>query len=218
MLYAKQVAPEYQEDDLFWTNSKNELRMNNDIYEENVIIDGNREFREFFTPAYRKIKKISSDIWYDWEYLSSCGFANRTEFIEFYLSREDGKRYSKKDISVWIKLLDNWDEDEDLIIRALNLITRKNWRRVTMRGYMQREWQYMYVNEEITDGEVEYIETCYFNTGMEFAIYDDEECVNSYYVKDTDELCEHFEYEIKKGEFEILLFDGWNKTPKYRTL
>ena len=202
MLYAKQVDPEFQEDDLFFT-SKNGLEMNDDYLYDNVIIDGNREFRGITTKAYQKIKE---DLWYEYENYHSFGFANKTDFIEFYYGRSDGKHYSKHDIHVWIEMLEN----EICVITALELITRKKWREIEIRGCMQREWQTIYVTEEISDETVRYIEMCYFNTGVEFLVYENEDDCYSVYVEDTEELKSRY------PGIKIYEFDGYEKTIKYR--
>ena len=212
MYYARQVNPEYQESDLFY-NCGRELKLNDDYYVDNLIIDGNRDFLSLSTKAYDKVKKIGSDLWYDWENLSSCGFGSRTDMIEYYLSREDGKKYSGKDIHVWIELLDNWEDNEYHITTALYLITRKKWRSITLRGYCQNEWQDGYVSEELSDASVDYIEMCYFNKGMEFIVYDDENMEDggySMYVSDPEELRDRLGDEVTVYEF-----TGYKKIPEY---
>ena len=206
MYYAKQRNPEFQEDDLFF-NYKGELRLNDDYYVDNVIIDGNRDYRSLTTEAYEKVKRISSELWYDWEYYRSCGFGSRKEMIEYYFSREDGKKYSGREIGVWINLLNNWEEDEYHITTALYLITRKKWREISLRGYCQSEWQEGYASEELSDASVEHIELCYFNKGMEFLVYESKEDFDndgdcySMYVSDLQDLRDRLGDEVTVFEF-----------------
>ena len=216
MLYAKQRNPEFQEDDLFFTNKSGELQLNDDYYVDNVIIDGNRDYRSLTTKAYEKVKRISSELWYDWEYYRSCGFGSRTEVIEYYLNRDDGKKYSKKDIHSWIELMNSWEDDEYHITTALYLITRKKWREISLRGYCQSEWQEGYASEELSDASVDYIELCYFNKGMEFLVYkskedfdNDGDCY-SMYVADLDDLRDRLGEEVTVFEF-----TGYKKIPEY---
>lgn len=210
--YAKQVAPEYQRDDLFFCGKDGKLLMEDDYFDNRVIIDGNREFRGMTIPAYDKIKKLATDLWYDWDNLSSCGFGSKEEFVEYYLSEDN--------VEEWIKLLESnidWT-DEDFVVAALKLLTGKEWRHVCIRGCMQREWQYMYVNEDISDEDVRYIEMCYFNTGMEFVVYeskkdfDKEEEGCSYYVESVEDLRE------KLSDYNLRVFesDGYTQTAKYK--
>ena len=219
MLYAKQKNPEFQEDDLFYcykdkNTGKYELGMNDDYYYENLILDGNRDFHGISTKAYDKVKQLDS-LWYEWENYK-CYFGSRTEFIEWYCKRDDGKRYSKREIHVWINLLNNWEDSDECIIEALQLITRKKWREISLRGYSQSEWQDGYASEELSDGSIDYIELCYFNKGMEFIIYESKEDFDndgdcySIYVSDIQDLRDRLGEEVT-----IYEWAGYIKTPRY---
>ena len=228
MLYAKQVCPEYQEDDLFYfykdkNTDRYELGMNDDYYVDNLILDGNRDFCGITTNAYNKLKKLS-DLWLEWEsakersaYKSYSSFANATEFIEWYVPRDNGKKYSKKDIHAWIELIDNWNESEEDFEKGLFLITGKVWRSITIRGCSQNEWQEGFASEELSSASVNHIEMCYFNNGMEFIVYeskedfDNEENGYSIYVEDIQDLRD------RVGESIVVFeFDGYVKTATYK--
>ncbi len=200
MTYAKQVAPEYQEDDLFWTDKNNNLRMNDEWFEENVIIVGNKEFKEFLTRDYEKL--IGLD-WWEYENFKNYGFACVTDYLNYYLPRKDGKSWSGPQVAAWKRIIKDEDWEE-----GLRLLTGLVWRSVTIRGCMQREWQEMLVSENISDAQVNYIEMCYFNTGMEFLVYEDdsEDSAYSVYVRDEDELKECC------GVDKVYLFDGWENS------
>ena len=196
MSYAKQVPPECQEDDLFWTGKDGSLHMNDEWFEENVVITGNREFKEFHTREYERLLKID---WYEFENFKSYGFGSVTDYLNFYFPRE--KKYSPREVHEWKRII----QEEDWLC-GLCMLTGKRWREVTLRGVMQREWQTAYVSEDISDAQVRYIEMCYFNTGMEFMIYeDDDDSGYSAYVSDVSEL------DVDK----VYLFDGYTKTAKY---
>lgn len=201
MIYAKQVAPEYQEDDLFWSGKDGSLHMNDEWLEENVVIRGNREFKEMLTSDYEKMLKLD---WWEFENFKSYGFGCVSEYLNYYLPRKDGKKWSGRQVAEWKKIIqdENW-------IEGLRLLTGLVWREVTIRGCMQREWQEMLVSENISDKQVEYIEMCYFNTGMEFRVYEDndENCVYLAYVGDVSEL-----EDVDK----VYLFDGWDRTERYK--
>ena len=228
MYYAKQVSPEWQEDGLFYRykdkrTGRTELGMNDDYYVDNIILDGNRDFIGITTNAYDKLKQLS-DLWYEWEmakekskYKSYSSFANPTEFIEYYVPREDGKKYSKKEIHAWIELLDIWADKNLDYEEGLFLITRKQWRTIDICGCCQNEWQRGYASSELSSASVDYIEMCYFNKGMEFIVYENEEDFEneengcSYYVSDIQEL-----RDILGDKVHILEYDGYIKTPKYK--
>lgn len=216
--YAKQIAPEYQEDDLFyrWTdeNKHSHLGMNDDYLAETVIIVGNKEFMEFTNKAYDKLAKFANDLWYDWDYLESCGFHTRSEFLEYYYGVSVK---NKRLVHQWIELFNNWSGSEDDYVTGLKLLTGHVWRSVTIRGCMQSEWQDMYVRDDVSDRDVRYVEMCYFNTGMEFVVYESKEDFDndvdgcSCYVEDIDDLCQRF-----MGNIHVFEFTGYKKIPEYK--
>ena len=226
--YAKQVSPEFQEDDLFyqWKDKQGRynLGINDDYIAENIIIDGNKEYKGFTNSEYEKIKELGS-VYYECEALfnahsNHCYWDNFTQFVEAYFSRSNGKKYNTREIHQWKLLVEkyteHWDED-DIMCDALKLMTGKKWRRFTIRGCMQREWQYGYASEELTDMDIRYVEMCYFNTGEEFLVFENEEDFNndenatSYYVEDADDLNTRFD-----GNIRIFEFNGYLRTPQYK--
>ena len=193
--YARQIDPEYQEDDLFYNykdkNGRYQIGMNDDYYEGNIIIFGNRDYMTISTDEYDSLARLDM-----WEY--ECvveHWDNVTQFIEYYLGRKNGKKYSTREIHEWKDILNDWDiSDEEKVCKALRLMTGKTWRKVCIRGYCQSEWNYMYVSEDISDEGVDYIEMCFFNKGQEYIVYESEEDFNneengySVYVEDSDQL------------------------------
>ena len=228
MYIAKQVDPEWQEDNLFYTykdkNGHYQLGWNDDVYEENVIIYGNDEFKYSLTKEVQQLLKL--DEWYDEYELSinpksnHCYWRNASECINYYLPKNNGK-YTMKEIHQWKELLEKYSQRwnlEDIVCEALKLMTGKNWRSFTMRGDCQRDWQCGYASEEITYADMEYIEMCYFNTGEEYIVYEenDEENGIGYYVDSynpKEELCKHIGCE--PNELKVYKFVGYQKTPKY---
>ena len=231
-IYCKQIPPEHQEDDLFWTTKNHELRWNNDAYVNDVIISGNKDFLGYHTKAYEKVKKIE-DILYEYETTNNeksnhCYWDSVSQLIDYYLSKENGKRYSKKEIHKWKEILDNWynyRQEEEHKLQALQLITGKKWRTKTIRGCMQSEWQTIYVSEAITDKDIDYIEMCYFNTGTEWLVYESEKdynednysyslYVDGYNVKTN--LAERIG--CKEEELVVMEFDDWKRIPTYKEI
>lgn len=227
MYFAKQVSPEWQEDDLFYQykdkNGHYCLGLNDDFIADNIIIVGNKEYKEFLSPEYKKVKELEN-AYYECENLDNkrsnhCYWDNWSQFLQAYVSRSNGKKYNTREIHKWKLLIekytDHWDID-DIMCEALELMTGRKWRQFTMRGCMQREWQCGYASDELTDKDVEYVEMCYFNTGMEFIVYeskedfDNEENGCSYYVEDADDLCDRFQEGIK-----IYAFSGYKHIPEY---
>lgn len=230
--YCKQVPPEHQEDDLFWVgrnkNNRSQLHWNDETYENDVIIYGNNDFLEYYTDAYEKVRKID-DILYEYESTSNphsngCYWDNVSQLINYYLAKENDKKYTTKEIHEWKKLLDNWYKEEN-VEKALQLITGKKWREACIKGCCQREWQYLYVSEDITDKDIEYIGMCYFNTGEEWLVYenkeefDNDDYAYSLYI-DGWNVKSNLAERIGCNEEDIvcLEFDGWSRSPKYKEI
>lgn len=233
--YAKQVNPEWQEDNLFYTyKDKNtgryKLGWNDDVYEENVVIYGNNDYHYSLTKEFECLLKLDS-VWYEYEPFTysktnNCYWSSVSEFVNWYFPKSNGKKYTTHEIHEWKKLLADWNNGigfEDYVIVGLKLMTGKNWRKRNIVGCMQREWQNCFISEEITDGDMDYIEMCYFNTGTEWLFYeskedmDDDSPSTSYYVDSYNykqRLCEHIG--CKEEELVCFEFDGYKKIPQYK--
>lgn len=224
MYYAKQVSPEYQQDDLFYQykDSKGhyELGLNDDYYTNNVIIYGNKEFKDLTTKEFDKLLKID---WYEWENLDQYGFGNMSDYLNFYFKKTNGKNYSPKEVKKWKELLENHCYVEQIIEEALQLITGQKWRKETIRGYMQREWQTIYVNSLVSDKAVNYLEMCYFNTGSEFIVYESEEDYeneNGYSIYldccDKSDIAEYLGCE--ESDLKVFKYVGYHKVSDYEEM
>jgi len=231
MYICKQVDPEWQEDNLFYVykDKKGEYKLgwNDDVYENNVIIYGNNEYRYSLTNEFYNLTKLD-DVYYEYEttrnpHSNHCYWTSTSEMINWYFPKSNGKKYTPKEIHRWIELLDNYNYRlEDIACAALELMTGKKWREIKMVGNMQREWQYGYASEEVSDNDMEYIEMCYFNTGVEYQFYESEEDYEednpstSYYVSTwntKERLCEHIGCE--ENELKVYDFTGYKKIPQY---
>lgn len=111
------------------------------------------------------------------------------------------------------------------IIAKLKQETGKEWECVEIRGCSQSEWNVLYyVKDSLNQSDIDYVESCYFNTGMEFRLeeVDNKDEIFTIYIP----LC--MDGEIKElisnysgydeEEIEVLLFDGYHRTPKYKKL
>lgn len=233
--YARQINPECQEDDLFYTfknkNGHYELGWNDDAYVNDVIIYGNKDYHGYETDEYANIQQLDS-VYYEYETLLNpqsyhCYWNSITEFIGCYFPKTYGnKKYSTKEIHAWKKLLEKYSERWDMdaiILDALQLMTGKKWREFTMRGYCQSEWQDGYASENVTDKQLRYIEMCYFNKGNEYIVYENRRDFQrneegySMYVDSYNSKAYMAEI-LGCDEKEISMYDwdGYTKTPKYK--
>lgn len=207
--YAKQVDPEFAEDNLFW-NGKNGLEIMDEVYAENIIIKGNREYLSYYPEDLENLEKNIEYFIYDLDTGEKI-----TSLVNYYFKKRNGKRWSKHELALWKKVA----EEENLEL-ALSLITGKEWRKVTLRGYSQSDWQGAYVSNEIKQNDLCYIEMCYFNTGLQYDFFNnkeefDEDCpATSYYVSDKKELLKRIG--CAPEEIEIYDFADYVKTAQYK--
>lgn len=227
-IYCKQIPPEYQEDDLFWTgkdkDNRSQLHWENDTYANNVVICGNNDYLSYYTKAYEKVLKNIDDAIYEYEnHLNH--WKNFSEIIDYYFTKENGKKYSKKEIHKWKYLTDYWQDSEEDYLQSLELITGKKWRQVCIKGCCQRDWQYLYVSEEITQEDIDYIEMCYFNTGSEWHIFESKkdmkngDCTCSVYV-DSFNVKQNLAKKLgcKEEQLVVYEFDSWERTANYKQI
>lgn len=217
--YAKQVDPEFQEDTLFYTSKNGELKFEDDVYSDNVVIYGNKEYKDYRTLEFQRLLDFENSYYEldsDWngQYWECV-----SDFINCYLKRSNGKKYTTKEVHKWKELFKKYEERyhlEDIVCDALELMTGKKWRRFSIGGYCQSEWQYGYASEDIQDYDIRWIETCYFNTGVEYIVYEskedfenEEDSFNIYCIDDKD-------LKDRLGsDIEIYHLTGYKRIPQY---
>lgn len=232
--YCKQVNPEFADSYLFYQfkNKKTghyELAFNDDYYADDVIITGNKDYMDYWP---EKLENLQKNIeWFNSDLVGYYGEqGNLTELANYYFKKHNGKRWSKKELAQWRKISDltenySSSNEEEAFLMALKLITGKTWNSFTIRGYSQRDYQYGYASEDISEQALSYIEMCYFNTGEEFMVYDskeafdNEEADTSIYV-DGYKVKENLALELgcDVNELEVYEFDGYIKAPKYKLI
>lgn len=235
MYYAKQVNPEFAESWLIYDHynkDTHERRVGfyEEFYEENVIIDGNRDFVSITTSEYDNLKRLDNEF-YEIEVLLTDNdkhyWNTITDFVNAYLPKTKGK-YNTHEIHKWKELFNKYMEHwelEDIAEQALELMTGKKWRSVCICGCSQGDWNNGYVSEEISKEDLRYIEICYFNTGGEYLLYESKKdmkndnvatsfYIDSYNVKEN--LCLHIG--CKEKDLVVYVFDGYIKTPKYKMI
>ncbi len=216
-LYAKQINPEYQESPLYFEED----------FPENIIITGNRNYKDHTTWEYNHIIQEYEVLCEHYENIkegNSC-YKNITELLKDYFP---GK-YSTKTIHKFKEVLEKYGTryyyEGNYIIDMLEIITGKEWKKTTIRGCCQSDWQeVIYSPEEWTKEALNAFEAMYFNTGSEWIIHDEEndpegpEDISGYSVYCTSwdiekELTEAANYEPE----EVILyeFSGYTKTPVY---
>ena len=119
-----------------------------------MVIAGNRSFKEF---GDSDLIKITKNDYYDDD--------------ETLVENEDGSCYEDT-------IGYNYETAEELA----KVSGKKNWVESSFRGYSQSDWQKIwYVEDEVSQDELEYMEAFYMGMVSEF--FDDDDC--GYYVPDN---------------------------------
>lgn len=238
-IYARQIAPEYQESPLFYE----------DMFPDNMIVSGNRHYKEHTTPTFDQINRYFDEMAGAWEdanfYYQYSGNGKYTkikkkpdctiaELLRDYgFTREDGKSWNNHQKHEWRLLLEGTagaDED-DTILACLHLMTGKEWRQRQISGCCQSDWNYIYFPVDEWSAEaIEAFEAEYFNTGSEWIVDDgnfDPEEDSPAIISGCSVYCTSWNDEgIKKeiadsmgeeaAEVVLFAFEGYSHTPEYR--
>lgn len=232
-IYAKQIAPEYQESPLFFGD---------DFFPDDIAVCGNREYKEHLPEVFKRV----------WEALKEGELAEAVEDIKtggyyssFYknatqaindLLYPEKEKYSTKDIHELKRLVVEFAQcssrDEDSILCAiLSIVTGKEWDSKQIHGCCQGEWNYIFYPvgkwsvEALNAFEVEY-----FNTGSEWLVDNGEfnpESDSPLNINGCSIYCTEWNDEGIKQEIadafggspeDVVLyaFEGWSRTPQYR--
>lgn len=174
-IYARQIAPEYQESPLYTF----------DEWPENVFVFGNRHLQQH-TGRLEDIKQALEDI------SDVCnGWSCYSKLIDVIPARDDGREYTRPERLELARLAKNYteysncsDDENAILCDVLELITGQKYEYTEIRGCCQRDWQNIIYPAEYGREWLEQFETEYFNTGSEWIIHDDEtppECPEDIY-------------------------------------
>lgn len=237
-IYAKQVAPEYQESPLFL----------DECFPDNIILDGNSYCKSHTTPEYEQIKCYFDEMAGEWEnqnfYYEWAGSGytkhkkkpdyNIAEILKDYgFTRTDGKAWSNEQKHEWRLLMEREEaaDDEKVILTALELLTGHKWESGTIRGCCQSDWQDIYYRVDKWNREaLNAFEIEYFNTGTEWIVDDgefDPENDSPLNINGCSTYCTEWNEDGIKREIadafggspeDVVLyaFEGWSRTPNYR--
>lgn len=165
--------------------------------DENIIIYGNRDYRGTNSNILKKFDDLYND--YDYYCYNNCYYRNITDYVNTYLKKDNGKKFSKKELSIIKKICENNMnmENYEYYETMLSIVKGKPYERRCLKGYRQSDWQYIYAPKDIDEKYLNYIEAIYFGKGNEVAISDDltfEDCYYNFYIDyiiwDEDKLIE----------------------------
>ena len=172
-VYARQVNPAIQESPLGWY----------DEFPEDVIIFGNRNYKDHLTEEWCQIVANYDDAAEAW--CSNLCTSENTEEIptlseiltDYGFKRRDGQPWSEEELKRWRTLFD--DEtcsgyDDCVKLEALSLMTGKAYACTELHGSSQGDWVDFYYPADEWDGKrIDEFEAAYFNTGSEWCICED---------------------------------------------
>lgn len=229
-IYAKQIAPEYQESSIFF----------DECFPDNIAVCGNRDFNSHTPELFDKVYTVLSvgelakvleypKEWADW-------YKNATEAITEYLPPENGNRYSTNAIHALRCLVLDYSccacsQENEILCKVLSIVDGREWDWKTIRGSCQGDWQEVfYPVEEWSKEDLRQFETEYFNEGTEWIVDDGEFNpetdsplnINGYSIYCTSWNEDGIKQEIADAEgtspenVVLYAFDGYTKTPQYR--
>ena len=229
-IYAKQVAPEYQESPLLLS----------DEFPDNIAVFGNCGFNEhkpeYFQRVYEALEngelaEALEDI--ETEGYYSTWYESPEQAIKELLPAKN-KEYSTEDIRSLEKLIPeylNASRQNSILCKVLFIVTGKEWDYRQINGYCQSDWNYFFYTIDEWDKEaISAFEVEYFNTGTEWIIDDGEfdpendspEDISGFSMYCTSWNDEGIKQEIAEasgGKIEDIIlyaFDGYTQTAKYK--
>ena len=221
-IYAKQVAPEYQESPLYMEE-----------WPKNVYVFENRYYKDHGGEFIENLKNSMYDAADELKRLLRGEFApgeySLKEILNDFLQAENGREYSRADRLTWRELLLSFDYysdiDDDAITAALELITGDEYDAAQICGCCQGDWNNViypakYGREWLDNFEIEY-----FDMGDEWRI-----CVGS---PDSDDEYYFYTHEwsddgkraeiadaagVDPADVVLYVFDGYTRTPEYKVV
>lgn len=220
-IYARQISPEWQESPLFY----------DEFFPDNIILDGNHDFKSYTTPEYDQIINYFEDMADDWknEYYTTV-----SDCLDNYnFQRNDRKPWNNQQKHDWKELMEGYSsyniDIDSVIIKALDLITGGDWRERYSRGCCQSDWQKCYFDAtKWTHDSLYEFDVELWNTGTEWIIHDENndpenpEDINGFSVYCTawnkDGVKEQIADAAGGNAADVILyaFDGYTKTPIYK--
>ena len=171
MVYAKIRNPEWFD-----------YRIYEDDIQDNMMIDGGRDFSDINGEKLKAIKKMIDEYrCYDYEfYYQDSILAYLRDMLP---KKVNGKAITPKQAHDIKVLLDSnyryySDYEESIIIACLSIIYGEEYESFDLKGCCQGEWVKMYAPATTSQKMVDYIEALYFATGSEIEVHDSSDPVN----------------------------------------
>ena len=148
-----------------------------------LAIIGGRDFASFTFEEYDRAENNFDDFLYQYELLLHkdyyARYNNLSELVNDMFWKSNGKKYSAKEIHTFKLLYQRIKKErnyafDDYACEFLKLITGNKYNKKAIRGYCQGDYAEVVYPETIDKETIDYIEACYFGTGTEYSIYEEE--------------------------------------------
>lgn len=225
MIYARQIAPEWQESPIFLDG----------MFPENIVVTGNRDYISRTTAEYDRVLDTLESYAEVLESPREYGYKCATEAAIDLLQPVKGK-FSTGNIHALKGYFSRYGtgssrDDKEIIARVLSLVTGQPWQWSIIRGCCQGEWQEVFYSvnewgrEALAAFEVEY-----FNTGSEWIIHDEENApegpedisgYSCYIVASTEEGIRKELAEMAgcvPSDLVMWAFEGFTRIPEYKAV
>ena len=203
-----------------------------DCYWSEVAAFGNKQFNNRTFPEFDIVVKNLEDVASDYAESDRPADGGLEVYlfmlVESRMPKADGHPYTDAEIKRWKEImLHPFPGDYWAICKALSLVTGKEYTQTQITGSSQSDWQNIFYPADWTQGQVNELETLYFNTGTEWRVEFQENGV----VTEQDEYCYCTEYSndgirMQLSDFtgvdpeyiSLYRFDGYDMTPRYKVV
>ena len=164
----RQVNPAYQESPIY-----RDMDMWNEMYDRLFLVPTDRCYgirNDILKDFFNNVEEAANE-WYAIKEKSPYKtYDTITEILNNLLYREDGKKWNARQAHAWKEILDSWDEDEEsVVIKALDLYYSGDWDSKQIRGCSQGDWTLVYFDSSVWSKEsIEALKIEYFNLGEEW--------------------------------------------------
>ena len=167
-LYARQIAPEFQESPLF-----------EDFFPENIAVFGKDDYEEHVPEIVEKVRNGLENAEMDEAMNQTYYVTSLEEYMMENIPPVGRERYTKEELAEMEILVAEYGfrstRDEEILCRILSIVTGKEWEKRQISGSCQRDWNNIYypVDEWTKEALVEF-EIQYFNEGTEWIVHAEE--------------------------------------------
>lgn len=215
---------------------KSLLSLSEDFWPENILVFGNRNFNKHmehskYGELYEYIDRIFDEMAREYEFIkdkNSSFYANVTELFQNYFSKSEFDAINvnlnnKKVIHEFKLLLEEYETDRyykgTVQIDMLSLLTGLNWRKCTINGFSQSEWnEILYPMELVSDNDIRIFEMDYFNIGTEWLFPDGDASISIYcYGITYDEIKQEIAdaFDVNAADIKLKAFSHYGRVAHY---